>query len=153
EEGRAVEEVVLARLEPGEAVGAERLSEDDGAGDDHRAALRLEAADAAALVDRQGGEAVELRLDGAGRQRVTVAERRVVLDGPEGERGEARDRPGDADRAVDVQLGQERADVCGGRVVVLAEALGQPHAADVEADVEVDRLAADNELGRAAADV
>ena len=74
----------------------------------------------------------------------------VVLGEAEVERGERRDRAGDADRARGLTAGrQERPDVRGDRVDVLAELLRQAHRADVDALVPV----AEDELGRPAADV
>ena len=76
---------------------------------------------------------------------------RVVLLEAEIERCDRRHGAGDADRALGARpraAGRARAR---DRVDVLAEALGQAHAADVEADADV--RADDLELGRAAADV
>src|SRR6266849_783900 len=50
-----VEDAVLARLDLVEAVAAEHLAEDDGAGDDHRRPLGLEAGRAPPLLERQPG--------------------------------------------------------------------------------------------------
>ena len=76
---------------------------------------------------------------------------RVVLLEPEVERGDRRDRSGDPDRRVGSRLRQQTAHVRADRCDVLAEALGQANAADVEARAHV--RADDLDLGRAAADV
>ncbi len=57
-----MQEVVSADLDLVEPVAAEDLDEDDGSGDDHRCALRVEAGQAAALVEREGGEPGQLPL-------------------------------------------------------------------------------------------
>ena len=76
---------------------------------------------------------------------------RVVLLEPEVERGDRRHRPGDADRPLGLRLRQQPAHVLADRADILAEALGHPHAADVEALAHIG--ADDLHLGRAAADV
>ena len=70
--------------------------DDRRAGDDHRRPLRLEAGHRAPLRERERGEALELRLDRVARDPVAVDALRVVLRA-ELERGERRDRAGDAD--------------------------------------------------------
>ena len=148
----AVQEVALTRLEPVEAVGAQHLADDHDAGDDHRRALRLEAGQS--LARSSSGSAAS-----RSSQRSTVAERDavavhalgVVLVAAELERRERRHGAGHADaaRLGSAAVGRTRAVRSSGRDVV-AEPLGEPHAADVEAG----RVAAvDGELRRAAADV
>ena len=107
-ERRAVEDVVLARLERVQPVPREHLADDDGAGDDHRRALRLEAGHAAPLLERQRREPLELLLDGLAREHVAVHALGVVLDEPEVERRERRHRAGDADRALRLEVGERR---------------------------------------------
>ena len=124
-ERRAVEDVALARLEPVQAVARQHLADDDGAGDDHRRALRFEARHAAPLLERQRCQPLELLLDGRAREHVAVHAVGVVLDEPEVERRERRDRAGDADRAPRLEVGELRADVRRAGLDVVAEALGQ----------------------------
>src|SRR6185437_13988897 len=100
----AVQQVALAGLEPVEPVAVEYLANDDGAADDYRRALPLEAGQLAALREWEGGEPFELPLDGFAREAVAVDAFRVVA--AELERREGRDRPGDADRAARLERRQ-----------------------------------------------
>ena len=88
----AVEDVVLAHLERVEAEEAERLAGDDDAAEDHGRALRLETGDLAPLGERQRGEPLELRVDRRRGDAVAVDALRVVDGELEVERGERRDR-------------------------------------------------------------
>ena len=137
------------------------LAQDDDPGDDHRGAARLDAVSRYALVRRHRGEPLELRLDRGERQSVAVRSRGVVLCVAEVERRERRDRAGDANRAPCLERREERAHVRarGGKLwsrrrIRAQEALGDPHAADVEARRERDlAVSREHELRGAAADV
>src|SRR5436190_4938587 len=61
-EGRAVKEVSFAHLELLQAVAVEELADDDGAGDDHRGAVGVQARQLSALGEREGCQALELAL-------------------------------------------------------------------------------------------
>ena len=74
-----MQQVALADLEPVEPVAVEHLADDHRAGDDHGRALGLEAGQLAALGEREGGEALELRLDCRAREPVAVDPLGVVL--------------------------------------------------------------------------
>ena len=74
---------------------------------------------------------------------------RVVLDEPEVEGGEARDGAGDPDRRGDAELRKLRPHARCTGVEVVSEALGHPHAAEVEAEATL----GEDQLGRAPADV
>ena len=88
---------------------------------------------------------------------MAVDELGILLVQAEVERGERRDRPRDADRARPDSSsigGEDVANMCGSRLEVGGEALGEADAAEVEARVERDAFGtAEDELGRAAADV
>ena len=136
-ERRAVEDVVLARLDRVQPVAGEHLADDDGAGDDHGRALGLEAGHVAAFLERQRGEPLELRLDacrarargrGRGRGRTRRGRGRVRRASSPCRRRRSR-------RAARDRAARER--TCAAQAVdVVAEALGQAHAAEVEARVE-----------------
>ena len=146
----AVEDVPLARLDRVEAVEVEHLGEDRGAGDDHRCAARLH--DLRALLDASSTRAGPSAPPTAPRgDRVAVDPLRVVALEPEVERAIVVTVPA-TPTARGVSARGRRPRTCSRIALdVLAESLGQPHAADVEAltDIRADDL----HLGRAAADV
>ena len=147
----------LLELEPGE-----QLTEDHGAGDDHRGSLRMEPGERLALRQRHPGEALELGDDPLEGQEVSMSPEPFVVQEPGVEGGERRHGSGDADRPVGLERGwKQRSGVLGAGLELLGrrrirseEPLGQTHRADVDAlrSPQHARLA-DDQLGRTAADV
>src|SRR3954469_23198304 len=68
----AVEDVAFGRLDLREPVVGEHLTEDQATGHDDRRTVRVERRHETALLERQGGQAVELLLDGGGREAVAL---------------------------------------------------------------------------------
>src|SRR3954468_13975054 len=68
----AVEDVAFGRLDLREPVVGEQLTEDQTAGHDDWRPVRVEGRHAAALLERQGRQAVELFLDGGVREAVAL---------------------------------------------------------------------------------
>ena len=88
-------------------VACEHFADDDGAGDDHgRAFVRGPAT--APLLQRQRGQPFELFFGFGAREHVAVHALGVVLDEPEIERRERRDRAGDADRTAGLKIREVR---------------------------------------------
>ena len=157
-----MEDVALADRERVQAEPAQGLADDDPAGDDHRRPVRVEPRHSRPYDERHERQALHLSLDHLERQAVAVDPVSVVLVQPEVDRGEACDRPRDADRVVDDEiLGDRGGDVPGTRAelgrrrrIAAEEALGQPDGADVDALPRVETVrTGDDELGGAAADV
>ena len=142
---------------------------DQGPGEDHVLAAGLDAREPAALGAGERGEAGDGRVDVGEREHVALDEPPVVLGHAELVRDQRGVRAGDAHRAADRgaelrrhgvrdgggHVAREGRDLRRLRRVVVEEALGEPHHADVEAAHERRRLAgrADGELRAAAADV
>ena len=150
----AVEDVSLACLEPLQAVVREDFADDDGARDDHRRTLRLQAGNASPLLEWQRCQPLELLFDGGAREHVAVYAVGVVFDEPEVECRQRCDRARDANRATGLEIGKLRSGVRRAGLDVVFEALGQANATEVETRVEGDATgAAEHELGRTASDV
>ena len=156
-----MEDVALADRERVQAEPAQGLAHDDPAGDDHRRPVRMEARHAFSHCQRHERQALHLSLDRLERQAVAVDPVAVVLLHAELDRGQAGDRPRDADRVVDDEILRDR-----GRDMPGA-APSWPRTADRRAGTArsagrsrcrcctatADRRGRDDELGRAAADV
>ena len=154
---------MLARVDRVEPEDVEDLRQDHRAGDDHGRPLRLERRHLAPLGQRQRREPLQLRPRARRGEPVPVDALAVVALEPEVERGERRDRAGDADRRsrgradlVGDALHEQRADgaratseLVRRRRVRGEEPLGVADGAELEADMEV----VEDQLGRAAADV
>ena len=137
-----MQDVTLADLDRREPEVAHHLAEDDGAGDDHRRALWLEAGNPAPLGKRQRGQPLELSLDRGAAEPGPCNAVAVVLDEAEVEGGERGDGARDGDPAPAACLGHLSASSrarCGRRArrarprsggSVREEALGQAHAAE-----------------------
>ena len=97
--GGAVEDVPLAHLDLTKAVSGHDLVQDDESTDDHRRPRRLEAGHVCALGKRQRGKVFEHAAGDGLCDPVAVDPDRVVLGEAEVDRGDGRDRAGDADRA------------------------------------------------------
>ena len=150
-----MKDVALTHFERVEAEGLEELLHEHCAGDDDGGPVGMEAWEAATLFEGHRRQALALRADAVQREPVTVRAEALGVLAAEFERCECRDRPGHTDRSIyGGQRGNYQADVSGDGLHVLAEALGQPHRADVDAHPRRDgaRLA-DDELGRAAAGI
>jgi hypothetical protein len=152
-----VEDVAHAHVQAVEAEASDRLRDDRDSRHDHRRAGGLEAGHAAPLLDGERGQPRQLLVDRAERDAMAVDVFADLLRQAEVEGGEGRHGSGDADRLLRARgdlvrdaLGEERRDGVAHRLEILAEALGEPDAADVEARTEAVRH---HELRRAAADV
>ena len=150
----AVEQVARAHFDADQAEAAQHLGDDRDTRDDHGRAPRREPGDAAALLDGESGEPCELILDRVGRDADAVDPLELLGRQPEVERGEGRGGAGDADDRVHTrgdfvrhalrEHGRHGAPQPGD---IIAEALGETDAAEVETDAEaVARL---HELRRA----
>src|SRR5262249_6336022 len=135
-----VQVVVFRDLELLQPVPSQDFAHDYRAGDDHGRPLRIEPGHLPPLGERQGGQPFELLLHGVGAETVTVQALPLVLANSEVQRGERCDRSRHPDAPRDFELGHARSHVRGACLDVLAEALGQAHATEVEAGVEVDAL-------------
>src|SRR5829696_8740348 len=156
-ERRAVEDVAHADVQAVEAEASEGLRDDRDSRHDHRRAGGLEPGHAAPPLDGERGEPRQLLLDGVERDAMAVDAFADLLREAEVEGGEGRHGSGDADRLVRARgdlvrnaLGEQLRDGAAHRLEILAEALGEPDATDVEARAEAVR---GHELRRAAADV
>ena len=147
-----------------------RITDDDHdhAADDHVDAARLETGIVTAAGDRLGRERAEDLLGGGARQAEVMDALALARVDAELDRAHRPHRARGADqrlrvrgagnRAVDVgeMVAHDRhrdAQLLGGRRIGVQELLGEAHAADVDRDQAVGTVGADDELGRAAADV
>ncbi len=154
----AVEQVPTARLDAVDADVPEHFRDDRDARHDHGPATGRDAGNAATLLDGQRHESRELGLDGAQRDDAAVDGLGLRALQTEVEGRERRDRAGDTDDRVGPRghlvghaLGEHGRNGAPQAADVVAEALREPDAAELETDAEaVARL---HELRRATAHV
>src|SRR6266545_4993351 len=138
---------------------AQRLEDDDRAGDDHGRPVGVHATLAADLVDGQLGKALELGGHGLRGERVAVDDVRLLPLETKVEGCELSDRSRNAECAPGLDfgwdaLGERGADMCCSCPRVAGKALGEADAAEVVALVKGHTVgAAENQLGRPAADI
>src|SRR5215208_5671078 len=165
EQRGAVHEVVLAHLELVEREACEHLGHHDDAGEDHGRSLGVDADHPRDLLDAKRRESGERLLDRRRAEPVAVDAFGIRVPKAEVDSGERRDGAGDPERARRADLCGEagkglpdmptaRGDLLGAGRIAAEVSLRQPDTAEVEACVKVHAVgAADDHLGRAAADV